>query len=206
MRMMLPPRCPRCSDVGPVPCVRCASAATVAPPFPTPRGLATCRAAFVYDDVGRDFIASLKYRNCRAIVPWLVATMHPLVHSLRDEVDVVTWAPASPRRRRERGFDQAELLARGLAVSLQVPPRRLLRRTGQAAQTGRSRSARLGGPGLVVRRRPPPRVLLVDDVITTGATMTAGAAALRRAGALTVDGIAAAHTTSIAAAKIWGHG
>ena len=62
-------------------------------------------------------------------------------------VDVVTWAPTGARRRHERGFDQAELVARHVARQLGVPCRRLLERRGPAGpQTGQDRRGRLHGP------------------------------------------------------------
>jgi predicted amidophosphoribosyltransferase len=101
------------------------------------------------------------------------------------DLDVVTWAPTSDARRRSRGFDQGELVARHVARQLGVPCRRLLARSGPSvAQTGRSRIERLNGPEFVARPGlDGQRVIVVDDVVTTGATMRSAAAALRHAGA-----------------------
>ncbi|HEX8771251.1 MAG TPA: phosphoribosyltransferase family protein, partial [Acidimicrobiales bacterium] len=97
----------------------------------------------------------------------------------------MTWAPTTGARRRERGFDQAELLARAVARRLGLPCRRLLRRRPGPAQTGRDREGRQSGPAFTTRRvTGPARVLLVDDIVTTGATVSAAARALRAAGAI----------------------
>lgn len=111
-------------------------------------------------------------------------------------IDVVTWAPTSPRRRRKRGYDQAELLARAVAWRLRLPCRELLRRVGVAAQTGRSRADRLGdGPRFVARpSRRWERVLVIDDVVTTGSTLWAAEAALKQAGYGGVSLLALART------------
>ena len=62
-------------------------------------------------------------------------------------------------------------------------------------QTGRGRADRLRGPEVLgLRAAEGLAVLLVDDVVTSGASMTAGATALRRVGAREIHGIAAAHT------------
>lgn len=129
----------------------------------------------------------LKYRNRRQVARHLAGLVTNTIVAAGDHVhvDVVTWAPTSGARRRARGFDQAELIARVVARQLGVPCRRLLERAPtDHAQTGRRRVDRLHGahfraaPGARGRR-----VVVVDDVVTTGATLAAAAAALRDAGA-----------------------
>ena len=110
------------------------------------------------------------------------------------EGQVVTWAPTTPDRARERGFDQAELLARAVARHLDLPVRRRLRRLAGVHQTGRSADERRGAPRFTAPGGVPNTVLVVDDVCTTGATMSAAAAALRTAGARTVHGLVLART------------
>lgn len=107
---------------------------------------------------------------------------------------VVTWAPTTPDRRGERGFDQAELIARHLGAMLGLPVRRLLRRTSTGHQTGSPRATRLDGPVFVARPARGIHVVVVDDVVTTGATFMAAVAALEQAGAAGVDCVAVAST------------
>jgi hypothetical protein len=110
-------------------------------------------------------------------------------------LDVLTWAPTGAARRRRRGYDQAELLARAVGRRLGVRARRLLVRVGDhAAQTGRSRQQRLVGPTFVAIGRVPHRVLVIDDVVTTGATFAAARTALLVGGAHRVHCLAAAAT------------
>jgi predicted amidophosphoribosyltransferase len=156
--------------------------------------LDTCAAFLAYEGPGRELVARLKYRNARAGVGFLAAGMVALVDP--SEIDVVTWAPTTRARRRARGFDQARLLARLVARRLRRPCRPLLDRPAGPPQTGRSRDARHLGPAFASRPRlgRARRVLLVDDVVTTGGTMTAGARALRAAGATRVHGLAASRT------------
>jgi predicted amidophosphoribosyltransferase len=107
---------------------------------------------------------------------------------------VVTWAPTAPARRRGRGFDQAELLARAIASRWRRPCRALLVRAAGPPQTGRDALARRTPAGFRARARATRTVVLVDDVMTTGATLTAAARALRDGGADQVIAVTAART------------
>jgi predicted amidophosphoribosyltransferase len=154
-----------------------------------------------YSGAGRELVARLKYRNARSSVPWLAAAMAAVAAPASGPgAELVTWVPTTPSRRRGRGYDQAELLARGVARSTGVPCRRLLRRREGRAQTGLSRAERLAGPILEPATRwgrpvrAPATVLLVDDVVTTGATMAAASAVLSAMGAVRIAGVAAART------------
>jgi predicted amidophosphoribosyltransferase len=144
--------------------------------------------------VARELVARVKYRNARAAVPWLAATMVDAAAAAGLAAPVVTWAPTTRRRRRARGFDPAEILARAVARRFAVPCVPLLDRRPGPPQTGLAAAARLVGPRFVARRAGPSRVLVVDDVATTGATLAAAAAALRATGTLHVLAITAART------------
>jgi predicted amidophosphoribosyltransferase len=138
-------------------------------------------------------VAALKYRNARTLAPWLAERLAGLVEGAT--VDVVTWAPTGAARRRHRGFDQGEVLARALAKQLRRPVRRLLARPAASGpQTGQSRAERLVGPAFVARRPIAGHVLIVDDVVTTGATLRAAQAALIAAGASSVQCVTVAAT------------
>jgi predicted amidophosphoribosyltransferase len=142
-----------------------------------------------YDDDVRHAVTSLKNRGERALVSVLADGLAALVPDVCGLL--VTWAPTGAGRRRERGFDQAELLARAVARRRGLPVARLLRRLPGPAQAGRSAADRWGNPAFSARGHRGP-VLLVDDVSTTGATLSAAAAALRRAGSIEVHGLVVA--------------
>jgi ComF family protein len=106
--------------------------------------------------------------------------------------------PASPDRIRERGYDQATLLASAASRRLGLPVVQALERlratTAQASLDQTARAANLQGAfrhraGQVVAGR---WVVLVDDVVTTGATLGACAGVLVEAGAAAVSAIAVA--------------
>lgn len=193
--LLLPGRCPVCERAGPAPCRRCWAELRPAPAMPPPAGLDAAHALLAYEGAGRELLARLKYRNGRSVVPWLADGMTGLVAGAGTQIDTVTWAPTSRSRRRQRGFDQAEVLARATAARLGRPCRPLLVRAGGGPQTGRSREERRRGPSFAARAGAAgARLLLVDDVVTSGATLTAAASALRSAGAVSVLAVAAGRT------------
>ena len=151
-------------------------------------------AAFCYRYAGpvKGVVRRLKYGGVRRLAEAMAADMTRACGALRPVgADLVTFVPMHPRRRRRRGYNQAELLARGLAARMDLPCEAVLRRTRNARQQARlNRRQRLenlkGGfacDGTVAGRR----VLLVDDVCTTGATLRVCAQALRAKGAAAVS-------------------
>lgn len=167
---------------------------------PRPRRTGPTLSPRLYDGVARDLVRAMKFGGRRSAVHALAAELAQSIRADRVAVgdfDVVTWAPTSDRRRRRRGFDQAELIAKLVGRHLGVPCRRLLVREPGPAQTGRSRRERLDGPRFRARApRGRSRVLVIDDVVTTGSTLRAAAHALDRAGWTEVVAAACATTPS----------
>jgi ComF family protein len=105
--------------------------------------------------------------------------------------DLLAPIPLHPRRLRERGYDQAVLLAHAAARRFRIPIAHLLERTRLTGQqVGRDRASRdrnLRGAFQAKRDLSGVRVCLIDDVLTTGATASAAAEALLLAGAARVE-------------------
>ena len=106
------------------------------------------------------------------------------------EAELVTWAPLSKKRRRKRGFDQGELLARTVGECLALPVLPLLEKSRHTVPQsslpdGAARRANaLGAYSLLPGGRiEGGRVLLVDDVVTSGATLSECARLLCQGGA-----------------------
>ena len=126
---------------------------------------------------------------------------------LRDlpEAEVITWVPVSRKRKRQRGYDQVELLAEAVSAELRIPCEALLEkfrdnRANSGLKTPAERRANVLGvykvpEGADIRGK---RVLLLDDIVTTGATASECARVLLTAGAKEVlfAAVAAAGTTT----------
>jgi len=144
-----------------------------------------------YEGPLRDLVHLFKYRRVRSLEKPL-GRMVALALPREEQVDLIIPVPMHWWRKWNRGFNQAELLARVVARRTGIPAARVLKRGRRTpAQAGLSLAQRrdnlTGAFRVPVRKRVEGRrVLLVDDVLTTGATASACAAALKRAGARSV--------------------
>lgn len=150
--------------------------------------------AWDYRDAARDLVLALKLRGRRDAAGPLVDAMAAAAHIHGLTAEILTWVPGRARDKRRRGFDHAELLARGLASKLGLPAAPLLRRVSDPPdQTSLSRAERRRNLAGVFEgtTRGAGRVAIVDDLVTTGATLTACAGALRATSAIVVEALVA---------------
>ena len=160
-------------------------------------GFESARAPLRYEGVGKEIVRSLKYRGYIAVVERLAA---PLMLGALDggrRYGAVVPVPLHRSRLRHRGFNQAEFLARGVAREINAPVSdtlQVVRRTrDQVELSAAERRANVEG-AYSARGRVGGRVLLIDDVFTTGATMSACAETLLRAGAEEVHALSLCRT------------
>jgi ComF family protein len=141
----------------------------------------------------REAVHLVKYAGESDRASHLAALVEPTIRDLN--VEALTPVPLHPNRLRERGFNQAELIAEALSRSKGVPVWKAIARvrdTPHQVVLGREERAR-NVVGAFTWREDlplrPARVTLVDDVFTTGATLGACAAVLRDAGVVHVDAV-----------------
>ncbi len=156
-----------------------------------------------YDDAMVRAITLLKHHAVTPLGGWFAARLAEVIARQPEafSADIVVPVPLHAARQRERGYNQAELIARPLAKLLHLPLRAyLLVRTKprpdklKLTRQERWRTVRGAYYTREDARVDKQRVLLVDDVFTTGATLDACARALRDAGAARVMGVTVART------------
>jgi ComF family protein len=146
-------------------------------------------------------IRGFKFLGRRNLAGLLAPLLARVFHDTwtAEEFDLIVPIPLHARRKRERGYNQSELLARSLAGLVAVPCAKnvLVRTRPTLPQVGLSDARRLENVRGAFRcpnpvRAAGKRILLIDDVMTTGATAGSAARALLDAGALRVSILTAA--------------
>lgn len=194
LRFLAPPYCVQCGlpfphDLGPG--VKCAACLSRPPAF------ALARAALAYDDASRDMILALKHADRLEAVPLFARWMNTAGSEALAHADVLVPVPLHWRRLFMRRYNQAAELAHALSArsGLPVEPT-LLTRVKATRSQGEMLSARQRlknvTAAFAVAHAMRPRitgrnVALIDDVLTTGATLTACAKTLLRAGSASVS-------------------
>lgn len=154
------------------------------------------RAVLAYDDASRGLILGFKHADRTHGAPAFARWMARAGAELLLTADVVAPVPLHWSRLLARRYNQAALLANGLAelAGKRSVPDLLMRRRRTPSQGRLSRAERLRNVAGAFAVRPSRlsevrgrRIVLVDDVLTTGATVGACAAVLRRAGAASID-------------------
>ena len=189
---LAPPWCLHCGMPAPETVDACPACRDVLP------ALDYARAAAAYGGTVREAVHALKFGGRRS----LARTLGDLVReqcasTLAERPDALVPVPLARARERQRGFNQAGLLAEHLGerLGLRVRPRWLVRLRATAPQTdldADARRANVEGAFAAAPAVSGAHVVIVDDVVTTGATMAECARALRAAGARRVGALAVA--------------
>lgn len=194
LRFLGPPHCAQCGLPFPHALgegIKCAACIARPPPF------LHARAALAYDDASRDLILSFKHADRLEAVPlfarWIVAAGRDALA----DAGMLVPVPLHWLRLAKRRYNQAAVLAHAIGKLTSIPVETgALTRTRRTPSQGEMPSARARAKNVVrafaVAEKHKPRlagrhVVLVDDVLTTGATLSACAKALSRAGAGSVS-------------------
>ena len=160
-------------------------------------GFESARAPLRYEGVGEQLVHALKYRGYTRVVERLAAPLMLGVIDRAERFVAVVPVPLHRSRLRRRGFNQAALLARGVAAGLNAPfsdKLRAVRKTmDQVELSAAERRANVEG-AFAVRDRVRGSILLVDDVFTTGATTSECARTLLAGGAREVHAVSLCRT------------
>jgi competence protein ComFC len=158
-------------------------------------------AAYRSRGIVREIIHHFKYRRQiylrHLVARWLGAAL--IDERLRVcRFDILIPVPLHPARQRERGFNQANLLAQLLSAQISIQSKPALERIRYTTtQTALDRAERMENLHNAFRLRKNMdvrglRVLLIDDILTTGSTLSECARVLKRAGAISVHAATAA--------------
>ena len=194
--LLIPPLCGRCGL--PIPSLAssprgCCGGCERAAPF-----VDLARAAGAYAGSLREIVHALKYQKRRSLGPRLGELIASRCRDVLAGADVLVPVPLHPARERERGFNQAALIARALPVQRIDALVRVRETASQTDLPAARRHANVRGAFRLRRGLPADRfarracVLLVDDVATTGATLNECAKVLKEAGAGEVRAVTAA--------------
>lgn len=199
--LLFPPKCPFCQKILDEP--RAPVCPACRPRLPWLEGKAAerqvdfadgCFSPLAYRDAVPKAIHRYKFSRVRALgKPFAALMARCLEEHLPQGADLICWAPLSGKRKRERGFDQAELLAREVGCRLTISLRPVLKKARDTAPQSEleeesARRANARGAYVLLPKidLTGKRVVLVDDVVTSGATLSECAALLRQAGAAEV--------------------
>ena len=193
LAIIAPHDCLGCGNEGKLLCFECLEGLPeVAPKRLQSPYLTEVRSATPYRGVAKDLVWKLKSSGAQEAARIMATCM--LKYISKSKNSLIVPVPTATTRVRQRGYDQARLLARELSKQSKLPCLNCLIRTGQAHQVGAGREQRLSQLTSAFRLKSPllinnAHIILVDDVVTTGATMETVAKLLIQAGASKIEAI-----------------
>jgi len=201
---VFPKTCLGCGKEGKYICEKCDLFISEAPDIFLGGDLVQVFSAWEYEGLVKKAILGIKYGHAYDIINELVEKTLKIKELDFPENVVITFVPLFRKKEKERGFNQAEVIARKLGKELGIKVFTLLEKIKDTkSQTKLDRQERLdnirgafrlrSGQAMSVGHRLPD-ILLVDDVWTSGATMRECAKVLKKAGAKNILGFTLART------------
>lgn len=198
LELLFPPRCGNCGRVDSGWCDDCITLLHQYPIAPKEKSLSDNFAILssgVHEGMLRESLHNLKYLRQTQLASILGARLVPIFEAQSWQPDFITPVPMHPKRLKERGYNQADLIARAFASVVNIPyiPNALIRTKETISQVGLSAQERQDNMRDVFKAQSEEfggKIgIIVDDVLTTGATLHECATALYAGGAKTVYGL-----------------
>lgn len=195
--LIYPPRCAFCHQLlrhrGVKVCEDCLAYLPYTGDLAEQKGIAhleSCVSPLFYERLVRDSLHRFKFGQRTGYAGIYAGFMVKCIDEKQKSCDIISWAPVSRQRKRRRGYDQSELLARELSNLLELPCQRLLIKQRDTMPQSRTKSAaqrRENVRGAYRCCEPDSargkRILLIDDIVTSGSTLSECAKVLKEAGA-----------------------
>lgn len=146
------------------------------------------RAWTVFEEPVRSALLKLKYRRDISLGDSLASQMLPFLRQLNWPIDLIVPIPLGKKRRKQRGYNQAGMIAKPFAMALNIEyaPNQLIRRKETRSQVGLTKVERKENVHAAFQaglRVSGKTILVMDDVSTTGSTLSSSAEALYLGGA-----------------------
>lgn len=200
--LIFPPRCLSCGELGSYLCEECVydlrfytEPLQIDVKHPSLHSMFACCA---YADGARNLVKALKYKSASVVVATIAQLMVEHI-PFPDDIDFFVPIPLHKQRERDRGFNQAYVLAKQLGKWLHIPVQQVIhrsRKTSPQAELNREeRLTHLRGAFIVVDESivRGKVIAVVDDVATTGTTLNEVAKVLKKTGVKKVYGVVFAH-------------
>lgn len=204
LELLYPTKCTFCHKLtgGDKVCKSCAGKLPL-----TPKGaqvqkfpfISACVSPLYYEGNVRESLLRFKFGHLSAYADVYARYMAKCIDENQISCDIITWVPLSRKRLRERGYDQAKLMADELSRLCGISCCRLLKKTrNNPAQSGtgsaEKRRANVSGVYTAVdtEKIRGKSILIVDDIVTTGATLSECGRMLMSAGAGEVKAVTVA--------------
>lgn len=165
----------------------------------SPKHTDGCYAPLYYEGTVRESLHRFKFSQRTGYADIYAGFMVKCIDENEIFCDIISWAPVSRKRKRSRGYDQSELIARAVASRTGLPCERTLDKIRDTSPQSLTKNARQRAENVKGAYRccaselvQGKKILLIDDIVTSGSTLSECAKMLKEAGASDVIALTAA--------------